>query len=111
MNDLMTGILGDWEPTSARPSTCTSTMVRRRRPPPCCSTASNNPLATVIGRTELILSDLEGQQSPLREDLETVLRSPQRCNTALGNLLAYSIISDPDEGKTSQMTNEGRISE
>ena len=54
----------------------------------------NNPLAIVIGRTELILSDLGEHQSPLKDQLETVLRSARRCNTALNDLLASSVTSD-----------------
>jgi hypothetical protein len=36
----------------------------------------------------------EAQQSPLNDQLETVLQSAQRCNTALSNLLAYSVTTN-----------------
>ena len=44
----------------------------------------NNPLAIVIGRTELILSDLDGQSTPFKAKLEVVLESARRCKAFLG---------------------------
>ena len=44
----------------------------------------NNPLAIVIGRTELILSHLDGQSTPFKAKLEVVLESARRCKNFLG---------------------------
>ncbi|MFZ4703299.1 MAG: PAS domain S-box protein, partial [Candidatus Methylumidiphilus sp.] len=44
----------------------------------------NNPLAIVIGRTELILSSLDGQSTPFKAKLEVVLESARRCKKFLG---------------------------
>ncbi|MEI7726232.1 MAG: PAS domain S-box protein [Bacteroidota bacterium] len=49
----------------------------------------NNPLAIIIGRTQLMLHRLEEQPSPLTGQLETVLQSARRCKTILSNLLTY----------------------
>ena len=50
----------------------------------------NNPLAVIIGRTQLMLSQSDGQQLSLKGQLETVLQNAQRCKTILSNLLTYS---------------------
>ena len=50
----------------------------------------NNPLAIVIGRTELILSQIDEQSAPFQAKLEIILRSAQRCKTILSNLMTYS---------------------
>ena len=50
----------------------------------------NNPLAIIIGRTQLMLSHSDGQQLPLKSQLETVLLNAERCKTILSNLLTYS---------------------
>ncbi|MEY3760518.1 MAG: hypothetical protein RIR39_2009, partial [Pseudomonadota bacterium] len=50
----------------------------------------NNPLAIIIGRIQLMLSQSDGQQPPLQCQLETLLQNAQRCKTILSNLLTYS---------------------
>ena len=50
----------------------------------------NNPLAIVIGRTELLLCNSDGQASSFTEKLEIILHSARRCKTILGGLLGYS---------------------
>ena len=50
----------------------------------------NNPLAVIIGRTQLMLSQSDGQQLSLKSQLETVLQNAERCKTILSNLLTYS---------------------
>jgi len=50
----------------------------------------NNPLAVIIGRTQLMLSHSDGQQLSLKSQLETVLQNALRCKTILSNLLTYS---------------------
>ncbi len=47
----------------------------------------NNPLAIIIGRTELILSQVDEQSSQFRDKLEPVLHSARRCKTILSSLL------------------------
>ncbi|MFZ4702280.1 MAG: PAS domain S-box protein, partial [Candidatus Methylumidiphilus sp.] len=49
----------------------------------------NNPLAIIIGRVELMLSQMDQPLSPLGKGLETVLQAARRCKKVLGNLLAY----------------------
>jgi len=51
----------------------------------------NNPLAIVIGGTQLVLSriDEKPQEVKFKSQLETVLRNARRCKTILGNLLGY----------------------
>jgi len=50
----------------------------------------NNPLAIVIGGTQLVLSRLdEKAQTTFKSQLETVLRNGRRCKTILSNLLGY----------------------
>lgn len=50
----------------------------------------NNPLAIVIGGTQLMLSWIdEKAQTTFKSQLETVLRNARRCKTILGNLLGY----------------------
>jgi len=58
----------------------------------------NNPLAIVIGRTELILSHIDEQSTPFKAKLETVLKSARRCKTILSNLLTYSKTIGKPEG-------------
>jgi PAS domain S-box-containing protein len=50
----------------------------------------NNPLAIVIGRTELLLCNSDGQASSFTDKLEIILQSARRCKTILGGLLGYS---------------------
>ena len=50
----------------------------------------NNPLAIVIGGTQLVLSRIdEKAQTTFKSQLETVLRNARRCKTILNNLLGY----------------------
>lgn len=49
----------------------------------------NNPLAVVIGGTQLILSRLDETQTTFKDHLERVLRNAQRCKMILGNLRDY----------------------
>lgn len=51
----------------------------------------NNPLAIVIGGTQLMLSRLDekAQEVKFKNQLETVLRNSRRCKTILSNLLGY----------------------
>ena len=58
----------------------------------------NNPLAIVIGRTELILSHIDEQSASFKAKLETILKSAQRCKTILSNLLTYSKTIGKTEG-------------
>ena len=59
----------------------------------------NNPLAIVIGRTELILRHCD-KLSPtsLKDKLEIVLQTARRCQTILNGLLAYSGTIGKKEG-------------
>lgn len=50
----------------------------------------NNPLAIVIGRTQLMLHRIDEKSLPFKGQLETVLKSAQRCKTILSNLLTYT---------------------
>jgi PAS domain S-box-containing protein len=50
----------------------------------------NNPLAIVIGRTELLLCNSDGEASSFTDKLEIILHSARRCKTILGGLLGYS---------------------
>jgi len=50
----------------------------------------NNPLAIIIGGTQLVLSRLDKKSSPFKKQLETVLRNAKRCKTILGSLLGYN---------------------
>ncbi len=50
----------------------------------------NNPLAIIIGRTQLILRRINEYSLPFKEQLEIILQSARRCKTILGNLLSYS---------------------
>jgi len=50
----------------------------------------NNPLAIIIGRTQLILSRINEQPSPFKNQIETILQNAKRCKTILSNLLNYS---------------------
>ena len=70
----------------------------------------NNPLAVVIGGTELILRELDEEHSQFKDQLTAVLRCAQRCNSALSKLLAYSAGSgEEDDGPPGQsMNNEQR---
>ena len=58
----------------------------------------NNPLAIVIGRTELILSHIDEQSTPFKAKLEIVLQNARRCKTILSNLLTYSRTIGKKEG-------------
>jgi len=50
----------------------------------------NNPLAIIIGGTQLMLRRLdEKTQTTFKSQLETVLRNARRCKTILANLLGY----------------------
>lgn len=49
----------------------------------------NNPLAVVIGGTQLMLSRLDETQITFKTHLERILRNAQRCKMILGNLLDY----------------------
>ena len=50
----------------------------------------NNPLAIIIGGTQLVLSHLDKKSSPLKKQLEMVFRNAKRCKTILGSLLGYN---------------------
>ncbi len=50
----------------------------------------NNPLAIIIGRTQLMLHRIDDQSPQLKSQIETVLQSARRCKTILSNLLTYS---------------------
>ena len=50
----------------------------------------NNPLAIIISRTQLMLSQVDKQSLPFKGPLEIVLKSARRCKTILSNLLSYS---------------------
>ncbi|MBU4212667.1 MAG: PAS domain S-box protein [Verrucomicrobia bacterium] len=50
----------------------------------------SNPLAVIIGETQLVLNHLDKKSLPLKEQLETVMQSAQRCKTILGNLHSYN---------------------
>jgi len=50
----------------------------------------NNPLAIIIGRTQLMLRRVDEQPSPFKGQLETVLHSARQCKIILSNLLGYS---------------------
>lgn len=61
----------------------------------------NNPLAIVIGGTQLMLSRLDATQITLKDHLEKVLRNAQRCKIILANLLDYGrTIGQKDESIT-----------
>jgi len=49
----------------------------------------NNPLAVIIGGTQLTLSQIDKKPSPHKKQLETILRNAQRCKTIIANLLCY----------------------
>ena len=49
----------------------------------------NNPLAIIIGRVELMLSQMAQPLSPVGKGLESVLQAARRCKNVLSNLLAY----------------------
>lgn len=49
----------------------------------------NNPLAIIIGGTQLILSRLDKKEMELKDQLERVLRNARRCKNILANLLSY----------------------
>ncbi len=50
----------------------------------------NNPLAIIIGRTQLILHRIDEQSKQFKGQLETILHSARRCKNILSNLLTYS---------------------
>ncbi len=54
----------------------------------------NNPLAIIIGRVELMISQMDQPQSPLGKSLDTVLQNSRRCKNLLSNLLAYHPVID-----------------
>jgi len=49
----------------------------------------NNPLAIIIGRVELMISQIGQPSSLMGKSLESVLQSARRCKGLLSNLLAY----------------------
>ena len=57
----------------------------------------NNPLAIIIGRVELMLSQMAQPLSPLGKGLESVLQAARRCKNVLANLLAYRPIIDENK--------------
>ena len=50
----------------------------------------NNPLAIIIGRAQIMLHRIEGEQLQLTGPLETILQNARRCSTILSGLLNYS---------------------
>jgi PAS domain S-box-containing protein len=54
----------------------------------------NNPLAIIIGKVELMISQMAQPLSPIGKGLESVLQAARRCKILLGNLLAYRPIID-----------------
>jgi PAS domain S-box-containing protein len=57
----------------------------------------NNPLAIIIGKVELMISQMAQPLSPIGKGLESILQAARRCKTLLSNLLAYRPIIDENK--------------
>lgn len=49
----------------------------------------NNPLAIIIGGTQMMLGRLDKKEAEMHGQLERILRNARRCKTILSNLLSY----------------------
>ncbi len=65
----------------------------------------NNPLTTVLGDTELVLSDMP-RDNPNRESLEAVHRAGKRAHEVVRRLLTMARQQSPDETRVALSANE-----